>query len=183
MSFDARRNFAKSNFAGIAAGGLSLTVAAGDGAKFPLPESEGAFNAVIWNLTDYPDPADDPSVEMVRVTARTGDVLTVTRGQEGTSDVDHNTGGKTYCIAHVFSAKVIDDIAAAIPLPPETGTISGTEITVSENIGYVLGLYINGSLIHPNLSDWSFANKVITISAAMAAGFAGQAYTVIYTKA
>jgi len=45
-----------------------------------------------WDSTNYPQPADDPNVEIVLVTARSGDTLTVTRAQEGTSASTKNTG-------------------------------------------------------------------------------------------
>jgi len=80
--------------AGITAGATSLTVAAGDGAKFPT----APFNATIWNQTDYPDPSDDPQGEDVRITAVEADTFKVARGQKGTAAVAHNTSGKTYAI-------------------------------------------------------------------------------------
>jgi hypothetical protein len=80
--------------AGITAGATSLTVAAGDGAKFPT----APFNATIWNKTDYPDPSDDPQAEDVRITTVVADTFRVARGQKGTAAVAHNTAGKTYGI-------------------------------------------------------------------------------------
>jgi hypothetical protein len=55
------------------------------------------WNVVWWNDTDYPDgPASDPNGEIVTVTNRVSDTLTVTRGQGGTSASTKNTGAKTY---------------------------------------------------------------------------------------
>ncbi len=45
-----------------------------------------------WDSTNYPHPADDPNVEIVMVTDRTSDTLTVTRAQESTSASTKNTG-------------------------------------------------------------------------------------------
>lgn len=73
----------------------SVNVIAFDGAKLPTVP----FNAVWWNATDYPDPADDPSVEIVRVTAISTDTLTVARGEEGPSPgtgFEHALEGKLY---------------------------------------------------------------------------------------
>jgi hypothetical protein len=67
---------------------------------------------VWWNITDFADPADDPTAEIVRVTGRTGDSLTVTRGQEGTSAATHNSGSKVYKMALCLTKKMIDDIEA-----------------------------------------------------------------------
>jgi hypothetical protein len=105
MALDNAKNFAKSTLAsGITSGATSLTVATGDGTKFPSV----SFNAVIWNKTDYADPADDPNVEIVRVTAISTDTFTVTRGQESTTGVAHNTAGKTYGIIAGLTAKVLN---------------------------------------------------------------------------
>lgn len=93
---DQAKNFAKGTVDGtIESTDTAITVLTGHGDRFPA----APFNAVIWNATDYPDPADDPVKEIVRVTARTGDILTaVDRAQEGTAAVDHNEAGKTYFI-------------------------------------------------------------------------------------
>jgi hypothetical protein len=88
-------NFARSTLdSGIASGDGTLDVTAGDGARFP----EAPFRATVWNATDFPDAASDPDREIVIVTDITGDVLTLTRGQEATPDADHNTVGKVYGI-------------------------------------------------------------------------------------
>lgn len=70
----------------------TITIQAGQGGRLP----DTPFNAVWWNATDYPDPSDDPGVEIVRVTGNTEDVLTVERGQENTVGADHNVSGKSY---------------------------------------------------------------------------------------
>lgn len=107
---DATVNFAKSTLsAGYAAGVTSITLIAGGGAKFPAVP----FNAVWWNASNYSDPADDPTVEIVRVTAIVGDVLTVTRGQEGTADQNHNTPGITYKLIEGITSSQMQIITPA----------------------------------------------------------------------
>jgi len=114
MALDATLNFGKATVSiGYAAGATSIVLTAGHGAKFPDPAVSGEFNLVWWNFTDYLDPSDDTSVEIVRCTARSTDTLTVTRAQEGTADVNHNTGGKTYKMFLGMTDKMIDDIGAA----------------------------------------------------------------------
>lgn len=114
MALDPTRNFAKVEVdGGFASGVTSITLVSGDGAKLPDPATDGDFNLSWWNFTDSGDPADDSDVEIVRVTARSTDVLTVTRAQEGTADVNHNTGGKTYKMVLSPTKKMIDDIDAA----------------------------------------------------------------------
>lgn len=115
MPFDAVKNFCKGTLnAGIAQGASTLTLQTGQGAKFPNPSTDGQFNIVVWNYTDYPDPSDDPNVEVKRCTARSGDVLTISGGQEGTSDVAHNTAGKEYRVMLGITAKTIVDLVALI---------------------------------------------------------------------
>lgn len=90
---DSANNFAKVTVStGYTSGATAIVLSAGGGALLPT----APFNLVWWNSTDYTDPSDDPSKEIVRVTAVSTDTLTVTRAQEGTSAAAHNTGGKTY---------------------------------------------------------------------------------------
>jgi len=99
--------------AGITAGATSLSVSSG-GDEFPAT-ADGDFNIFIWNATDYDNAEDDPNYEIIRVGARSSNTFSsLTRGQEGTSGVAHNTGGKTYMIALAPTKKTIEDIDAAI---------------------------------------------------------------------
>jgi len=99
------KNFAKTTLAAGVAQSLNfLTLAPGTGARFPVPP----FNAVIWNKTDYGDPADDPNVEIIRVMEWDDpDTVNAVRGQEGTADVDHNTVGKVYGFIAPLTAKTL----------------------------------------------------------------------------
>lgn len=112
---DQASNFSKGVLAsGIDSSQTSFSLQSGQGSLFPAFPGN-PYNVVIWNATDYPaDSADDPNKEMVRVTARTTDAFTCIRGQEGTSGVAHNTGGKTYRVALIPTKKLITDIDAAI---------------------------------------------------------------------
>lgn len=88
----------------------SILLNSGDGAKLPNPITDGYFNLVWWNLTDYPDPSDDSNKEIVRCTANSSDTLTIIRAQEATSATNKNTSGKTYKMALTFTAKMIPDL-------------------------------------------------------------------------
>ena len=73
-------------------GGLAITstqLVAADGSVFP---SSGQFLVSVWDKATYPDPNDDPAREIILCTGRTGNTLTVTRGQESTGDATHATG-------------------------------------------------------------------------------------------
>lgn len=92
----------------------------GNGAKFPLA-SNGEYNLVWWNNTDYADPADDPQVEIVRVVSTVGDVFTILRAQEGTSATNKNVPNKTYKMVLSFTQHVLDEIIAAAGVGSVTG--------------------------------------------------------------
>jgi hypothetical protein len=117
MPLDPVRNFAKVTVSqGYDSTATQITLVTGNGAKLPDPETEGAFNLVWYNDTDYKDPADDPYVEIVRVTAKSGDTLTIQRGQEGTSAQNHNLPGKTYKMVLAMTKKMKDDIESLGPV-------------------------------------------------------------------
>lgn len=79
-------NFATTTLASsINASSTSITVQSGDGALFPQPvAADDYFYAVLVNTS--------AQREVVKVTARTGDVMTVTRAQEGSSALTYNAG-------------------------------------------------------------------------------------------
>jgi hypothetical protein len=80
--------------------GTSLTVTAGTGSRFPA----APFNATIWPAGLSPDPTN---AEIVRVTARATDTLTITRAQESTTA---RTVIATDQIAATITAKTLTDI-------------------------------------------------------------------------
>jgi hypothetical protein len=102
---DAAKNFAKVTLStGYSSAATTVVLNSGDGLKLPA----APFNATWWNFTDFPDPSDDPNVEIVRVTAIATDTLTITRAQEATAAANHNTAGKTYKMIAGLTAKVMN---------------------------------------------------------------------------
>jgi hypothetical protein len=77
-------------------------VAAGDGAKFPAVP----FNATVWPAGAQPTTAN---AEIVRVTARATDTLTIARAQEGTTARSIVVGDQ---IAATVTAKTLQDVEA-----------------------------------------------------------------------
>lgn len=143
----------------------------------PLPDPP--FNAVWWNSTDYPDPADDPTVEIVRVTAQDDTTLTITRAQEGTAAEDHNVAGKTYkliagltalawqtLLGDVFgsgTAILIDTVGETIELRQSgvRGISIGGNTVIEDAAGIDIGDSIgNGNSTFLNISD---ANQRVTL--------------------
>lgn len=91
------KNNARSTLAAsLASGATSLSVATGEGARFPALSGSDTFVATI---------EDSTNVEIVLVTARSGDSFTVTREQEGT------TSPATFASGSVISLRLT---AAAI---------------------------------------------------------------------
>jgi hypothetical protein len=110
-TIDPATNFANTTVTtGYDASAATIVVATGYGDRFPQPSTDGAFNVIWYNATDYPNPSNDPNREIVRVTARSSDTFTITRAQEGTSATTKNTGGKTYRVFLGITAKTITDL-------------------------------------------------------------------------
>lgn len=122
MSFDSIVNFGKVQVSiGYDASATSIVLSTGDGAKLP---SVFPYNLIWWNFTDFSDPGDDPNVEIVRVTNRSTDTLTVTRAQEGISATTKNTATKTYKMDLALTKKMIDDLTISA-----TDTVQTTDAT------------------------------------------------------
>jgi hypothetical protein len=120
---DAAKNFSKVSVStGYGASDTSIVLISGGGANLP----SAPFNATWWNASDYPDPSDDPNVEIVRVTAISTDTLTITRAQEGTAASTKNTANKTYLLIAGLTAKVINtDLPATFAPISHTHTEAG----------------------------------------------------------
>ena len=105
MAYDAHANFASSLVVAPPvppASGTTLTVTSGQGALFPAVP----FNAIVLPAGTIPTPSN---AEIVRVTNIAGDVLTITRAQEGTAARTILIGD---FISNAITAKDITDIEA-----------------------------------------------------------------------
>jgi len=87
----------------LLAAATTLNVSTGGGDVFP---STFPFLLTIWDETTYPDPTDDSTAEIVRCTNKTGNALTIVRGQEDTSDVEHTSGDR---VALLLTAGLFND--------------------------------------------------------------------------
>lgn len=128
MAFDAHKNLAFSTVATApspAASGASLTVATGDGSKFPQPSTDGPFNVTIApaNATRAQLSAQ---AEIARCTARVGDVLTIARAAEGPNAARPVLVGDEIWLSE--TAKTLTDIEA-------TAVASGTSFPGSPTDG------------------------------------------------
>lgn len=93
------RKFANNAFSLLAAGitdvATTLTVTAGEGAKFPSPGAGEYFMLAL---------IDGVNTEIVKVTARTTDSMTIVRAQEGTVASAFSTGAVT---SHRLTAEAL----------------------------------------------------------------------------
>lgn len=96
---------------GISATTTSITVQADSGALFPALSAGDYFYATLANVAN--------ELEIVRVTARSGDTLTVQRGQEGTTARAYNSGDR-------IEARLTAAILTAFEVARTTG--SGHEV-------------------------------------------------------
>lgn len=105
--FDAHQNWAYGTVATApspATSGTTLVLTAGHGARFPTPP----FNAVVWQAGVS---ALATNAEVVRVTAKSTDTLTITRAQEGSVARTIVAGDQ---FAAAITAKALTDTEAAI---------------------------------------------------------------------
>lgn len=133
-----------------------IVLSAGHGAKLPDPDTAN-FNVTWWNATDYQDPSDDPNVEIVRVTDKSTDTLTIQRpsagnsyngeGSENTAKT-HNTPGKTYVIALTLTKKTMDDIDTVLDAEHNSdGTHKNISLPAYSKLNLAEGQMINGKIV------------------------------------
>lgn len=160
---DAHANFATSTVATApspATSGTSLVVAAGEGARFPAVP----FNAVIRPANTKPTSANS---EIVRVTARSTDTLTITRTQESTTARTVIVGDEIY--AGITKKTLTDaELGSHSTCNGRLTLTSGTPITTSDVSsastiyfcpykGNLIGLYNGSSWIMTTFTEKSLA--------------------------
>jgi hypothetical protein len=108
---------------------LSLTVSAGQGALFPSPAANQYF------LLTLNDAATGLLTEIVRVTARSGDTMTIVRAQEGTAAQNWSAGD---IATNMFTAGTLSALVQATQLQAnqfnyavDTGTANNYSVTLS----------------------------------------------------
>lgn len=123
---------------GITNTATSLTVASGQGALFPSLSAGDYFYCTLANVGG--------TIEIVKVTARSTDTFTVTRGQDGTTGTAWNSGDKVEL--RLVAASLND-----IPKLDEANTFTGanaygtpTSITLTSATGLPLTTGVTGTL-------------------------------------
>lgn len=140
MSYPLFANLAGGTLAsGITNSATSLTLTAGQGALFPSPGTNQFFPLT---LQDQSNPA---TVEIVYCTARSGDVLTVVRGREGTTGLAFNAGDyaqnrPTAATLEMLNARFAIDSGSAnalavsvVPAPTSMADLVGVPIYIQKS--------------------------------------------------
>lgn len=175
-------NFAKGTISGsFGTSDTTLYLTTGNGARMPATP----FRMVVWNSTDYMDPTDawiqNPmQIELMDVTNRSGDALTVTRGAEDSSFQISSQAGKTYSvIVPITSAKLMsinrmivdswykDNVAASISTPTALSRFAaGVEPTafIAPKDGSITGIavYSNAPRTGGSLTVEAYIGAVAT---------------------
>lgn|SRR5574343_71848 len=76
-----------------ATSGTSVTVTTGHGTRFPDPAAVGSYPVAFAPAATVPDPSN---AEVVTVTAKSGDVLTIVRAQEGSTARSVGVGDQVF---------------------------------------------------------------------------------------
>jgi len=188
-------NFAKATVSTTYdAAATAIVLTAGHAAKFPVAvaaTNTTHFNVVWYNSTDYPDPSDDPNVEIVRVTNISSDTLTVVRAREGTAASTKSEAGKTYKMILAPTRKTILDLQIKEPSEYITTVMHGNTPHRDAGVAFTIGsfmkygnikkLTIRGSYTCGTLYSWAaYASNLTGITPALGSiAFYGKTGTVI----
>lgn len=148
----------------------SLTLSSGQGARFP---SLGAGDYFYVTLIDTSN-----NLEIAKCTARSSDVLTITRGQEGTTARSYSVGDRVELritaagISAVYTEAVADATPAADSIVNSmiaTGAVNGDSILDNSVTATELAVSGNGTAGQALLSDgdgtmsWGAAGGVLQV--------------------
>lgn len=120
----------------VTSGAVSLTLKTGDGAKFPSPVGGDFFLVTLYQKVGQ----DEINHEIVKCTARAGDVLTVVRAQEGTTARAFNVDDPVELRLTAGAMTAKQDGIPVIPYE-DRGTLR-TNTTATRAIVDGLGLFV-----------------------------------------
>jgi len=171
MVLDQSTNFARTGVTALVEAG-DTTIAVVDASVFDDP-TNGSFNAVLWDsLIGRPD--EDGDVEVVRVTDydTTNDTITVTRGQESTTDTSHPDSS---AVMATPTAKMFGDIDTELQSLDQHTTVtksgdgSTTTFTLTHNFGTAsVNVYPTSRDASPDFWYTNFTTSDVTIEYATA---------------
>lgn len=115
----------------LTSSGTTLNITTSSGGNFP---STFPYRLTIWDEGTHTDPTDDSNMEIVECTGRTADALTISRGKESTSGVEHASGSRVAMLitAGMFNEPVygIQPQIDAVPVE-KVDTVSVSETTIA----------------------------------------------------
>ncbi len=185
MAFFEKKNNAigRVNDDPLTAAGVTLNLESGQGSDFP---SSGVFVITVWDNESYPNPGSDPNMEIMWVSSRSTDALTVVRAKESTTGVEHTKGSRvemlittgiftdgTYGIeTNLSTATLVDD-----ETPAETPNSVITDFTVANAPNPVASLVVKVegvSLIRDGVgaNGYSLSGTTVTVVTAPPTGAA-----------
>ncbi len=147
MPLDNGQNFSKAITTTLHnAAVTTIALGSGQGANLPDPAVR-EYNITWHDFTNFPDPSDDPNVEIVRVITKVADVLTVIRGQENIAATDKNTASATYRFLVAPTDKFRTDVQTEIQLENLNYAIAtGTGDALVITLDPVVTSYVDGQI-------------------------------------
>jgi hypothetical protein len=159
---------------GITSSATSITVASGQGARFPILGAGDYFYATLINTSNQ--------LEIVKCTARSGDVLTVVRAQEATTARAYDVGDR---IEIRITAATFEDATAIYDVPTEsTGYLAMPAGTTAQRPGTPVAGATRfnteaGSLEFYDGAVWISTNLIPTVNSVTGTIFAGVTSTLV----
>jgi hypothetical protein len=173
MALKLSNNAISSLLSAITADSTSIILKSGDGAKFPSLGAGDYFPATLSK--------SDGSLEVVRVTGRSGDTLTATRAQEGTTALSFSAGA---LIELRLTAATVEDINTITSLKVTTA-LGFTPLDAAKR-GAINGVAsLDGSGLVPALQLPSYVDDVLeyaNLAAFPGTGEAGKIYVALDTN-
>ena len=131
----------------LSSSGTTLNISTGSGTDFP---STFPYRLTIWDGNTYTNPSDDSNMEIIECTGKSGDTLTIIRGKENTSGVEHTQN--SYIIM-LITAGIFNDSTYGINTQLEA-------IDIDEN-GNINEL---NKLIYKNPTQLTISGGIVTVT-------------------
>lgn len=149
---------------------VTITLTSGHGSRLPATTGGYTYPLTWWDATNYAHPADDPNVEIVLVTARSGDTLTVTRAQESTSASNKNTGSAVYRMSLGVTKSLFEGLRTVknqhfgLTLQTSPSSLYATTRVVITDVDSII--MDDGTVSDNSTNGWSNLYADITVSGA-----------------
>jgi len=154
-----KNNVTASLAASISSSTTTIVVSSGQGSRFPAVTAGDYFYATLYDASN--------NIEIIKVTARSTDTLTVVRGQD-------NTSARTYAAGDSIAMRVVAAAMTDLVAYTPTGNLAATNLSgaVTELDSEKAGLALNNTFTGNN----TFSNNV-TLTAGATGNLTGNADT------